>query len=219
MSDHHKLTYTVLKTEFVKSESTSISYRCYKTFSTDQFNEDLQFNIAKIPKENVSYDVFNQTLISILDKHAPPKKKLVRANNAPFMNKDVRKLIMLRSKAKREPNKNKTVSNMERYKKVRNRCVKLIRRTKRRYFENLDVKFVNDNKKFWKTIQPLLNDKNAKANKIVLIENDEILSDSNVVAQTLNNHFVNITESLNIARPLSDNVQHRRLTKVQPRHY
>ena len=28
-----------------------------------------------------------------------------------------------------------------------------------------------------------------------------------VVAQTLNHHFVNITESLNIARPLSDNVQ------------
>ena len=77
LSDHHKLTYTVLKTEFVKSEPTSISYRCYKTFSNDQFNEDLQFNLAKIPKENVSYDVFNQTLISIFDKHAPPKKKLV----------------------------------------------------------------------------------------------------------------------------------------------
>ena len=66
------------------------------------------------------------------------------ANNAPFMNKDIRKLKMLRSKAKRELNKNKTVSNRERYKKVRNRCVKLIRRTKRRYFKNLDVKFVND---------------------------------------------------------------------------
>ena len=92
LSDRHKLTYTVLKSEFLKSEPTSISYRCYKTFSTDQFNEDLQFNLAKIPKENVSYDVFNQTLISILDKHAPPKKILVRANNAPFMNKDIRKL-------------------------------------------------------------------------------------------------------------------------------
>ena len=87
LSDHHILTYSVLKTEFLKSEPTSISYRCYTTFSTDQFNEDLQFNFAKIPKINVSYDVFNQTLISILDKHAPPKKKLVRAKNkAPFMN-------------------------------------------------------------------------------------------------------------------------------------
>ena len=79
---------------------------------------------------------------------------------------------MLRSKAKRELNKNKTVYNRERFKKVRNRCVKLIRRTKRRYFKNLDVKFVNDDKKFWKTIQPLLNDKNAKANKIILIDDE-----------------------------------------------
>ena len=131
----------------------------------------------------------------------------MRANNAPFENKDIRKLIMLRSKAKREFNKNKTISNREKYKKVRNKCVKLIRRTKRRYFENLDVKFLKDNKKIWKTIHPLLNDKNEKANKIKLIENDKILSDSKIVAKTLNNHFVSITESLNIARPLSDSVQ------------
>ena len=110
---------------------------------------------------------------------------------------------MLRYKAKREFNKNKTDANREKYKKVRNKCVKLIRRTKRRYFENL----VKGNQKFWKTIQPLLNDKNAKANKIILIKNDEILSDPKIVAQTLNHHFVNTTESLNIARPLSDNVQ------------
>ena len=83
----------------------------------------------------------------------------------------------------------------------------LIRRTKRRYFENLDKKIVKDNKKFWKTIKLLLNDKNAKANKIILIENDKILSDRKIVAQTLNHHFVNIIESLYIARPLSDNVQ------------
>ena len=48
--------------------------------------------------------------------------------------------------------------------------------------------------------------KNAIANKIILIENDEILSDSKIVAQTLNNHLVNITESFNIARPFPDNV-------------
>ena len=137
MSDHHKLTYTVLKTEFLKSEPTSIPYRCYKTFSTDQFNEDLRSNLAKIAKENVSYDVFNQTPISILDIHAPPKKKLVRANNAPFMNKDIRKLIMPRSKAKREFNKNKTDSNREKYKKVRNKCVNEINEIKVRKLSSL----------------------------------------------------------------------------------
>ena len=41
----------------------------------------------------------------------------------------------------------------------------------------------------------------------MLIKNDKILSDNKIVAKTLNNHFVNITESLNKARPLSDNVQ------------
>ena len=91
----------------------------------------------------------------------------MRSNNAPLMNKDIRKLIILRSKAKREFNKNKTASNREKYKKFRNKCVKLIRSTKRRYFENLDVKFVKDNKKFWKTIQPLLIDCFVDSEKVV----------------------------------------------------
>ena len=85
------------------------------------------------------------------------------------------------------------------------------------YFKNLDVKFVKDNRKSWKTIQPFFNYKNTKPNKIILIRNDKILSDGKIVAQTLNNNIVNITESLNIARLLSV-MFNKRLTKGQPRH-
>ena len=38
------------------------------------------------------------------------------------------------------------------YNKQRNICVSLVRKSKREYHENLDVKCVQDNKNFWKKV-------------------------------------------------------------------
>ena len=40
-SDFHKITVTVLKTEFVKSDPIQINYRDYKNYNSVNFNEDL----------------------------------------------------------------------------------------------------------------------------------------------------------------------------------
>ena len=39
----------------------------------------------------------------------------------------------------------------------------LLRKTKKRYFENLNEKFVVDSKLFWKTVKPLLSDNDLDA--------------------------------------------------------
>ena len=39
-SDFHKMTVTVLKTEFVKSDPIQIYYRDYKNYNSVNFNED-----------------------------------------------------------------------------------------------------------------------------------------------------------------------------------
>ena len=49
--------------------------------------------------------------------------------------------------------------NRIRYAKQRNVFVSLLRKTKKRYYENLNEKSVVDNKLFWKTVKPLLSDK------------------------------------------------------------
>ena len=48
----------------------------------------------------MSYDDFKEIFIKVLNLHAPMKKKLVRGNNAPFMNKYLSKAFMHRSKLK-----------------------------------------------------------------------------------------------------------------------
>ena len=49
------------------------------------------------------------------------------------------------------------------------------KKKKRRYIENLNEKYVVDNKFFSKTVKPLISDKVAAKDKIHLIENNEIV--------------------------------------------
>ena len=55
--------------------------------------------------------------------------------------------------------KHKTDESRQAFVKQRNYCVSLLRKSKRNYYSNLNVKDITDNKKFWKTIKPLFSDK------------------------------------------------------------
>ena len=55
--------------------------------------------------------------------------------------------------------RNKTDKSKRKYTKQRNYCVSLLRKSKREYDVNLDVKNITDNKTFSKTVKPFLSDK------------------------------------------------------------
>ena len=74
------------------------------------------------------------------------------------MTKSLRKTIVLRSQLKRKFNNNKSEENSKKYKQQRNFCVKLLRKAKMKYFQNMDVNKVNDRKMFWKTVKPRMQD-------------------------------------------------------------
>ena len=72
----------------------------------------------------------------------------------------------------------------------------LLRRTKKEYFQNLNVKDLSDNKKFWKTIKPYFSNKGLNSNKMLLKEKGELISDKKQLASIMNRFFINITRSL-----------------------
>ena len=198
-SDFHKMTITVLKTEFVKANPIQINYRNYKNYNPIEFNEDLRIELNNNALSNENYNNFQTIMRNILDRHAPLKKKYLRANSSPFMTKELRKMIMRRSACKNKYLKNKTVEKWENYRKLRNECVKLTKKVKKEYFENLNINSVNDNKTFWKTIKPFFTDKNNKnMKKIILVDDNEIITDDKRNAEVMNDYFVNITQNLNI---------------------
>ena len=84
--------------------------------------------------------------------YAPLKKKCIRWNNSPFMNREISKEIMDRSRLRNKFLKTKSEADKKNYVKQRNYCVSLLRRTKKEYYGNLDPRKITDNRTFWRTV-------------------------------------------------------------------
>ena len=123
------------------------------------------------------------------------KRKYVRANEAPFMTKELHKAIMKRSRLRNKFLKNKNEINRNNYKVQRNYCEKLIKTTKKQYFNNLNTSKVTDNRTFWKTVVLLFTNKPSRSEKVII--NKNITNDTDL-CEVFNKYFSNIVASLNI---------------------
>ena len=200
LSDFHKLTITVMKCSFQKQSPKVIYYRNYKWFDNIAFKASLCKKLSVYRFRNINCDDFENLFPSTLNEHAPMKKRYIRANNAPFMNKELCKAIMTRSRLRNRYLKLKTNKSREVYKKQRNYCVMLLRNTKISYYENLNVKCIQDNKKFWKHVKPLFSQKSCVNNRITL------KSDSSKCAEIMKNLFTDSVVNLDINRELHTGV-------------
>ena len=98
------------------------------------------------------------------------------------MTKALRKGIMTRSRLRNKFNLKRNQSNWEKYKKQRNFCTSLLKKSKQNFFRNLNIKDLSDNKKFWKKIAPLFSNNTKTADTIILTKDDEIIRDEKKVA-------------------------------------
>ena len=77
--------------------------------------------------------------------------------------------------------------------------VSLLRKEKKIYYNNLDLKIFDDNKRFWRSVKPLFSDKQKVLDgNIVIVKNDNIFSDDKEVAEKLNIFFIDAVENLGI---------------------
>ena len=114
------------------------------------------------------------------------------------MNKTISKAIMTRSRLHNKFIKNPTPETKANYNKYRNYCTGLIRKEKKSYYNNLDIKLITDNRKFWKIVNPLFSDKHSSGNKITLIEGEEIIFNDYNIAESFNSYFTKVVENLDI---------------------
>ena len=115
---------------------------------------------------------------------------------------------MHRSKLKNKYNKNPTQENKVLYRRQRNFCVSLLKKEKKKYYNNLDIKIFQDNKKFWKTIKPLFSDKQHYPKRnIVIVENETVISDNKNVAETFNTYFIEAVENLEVEQFISTDIE------------
>ena len=143
LSDFHNLVVTVMKTTYAKAQPKIIYYRDYKNFDVYNFRTELREELNKIVDKD--YYHFELTFLRVLEKHAPMKKKVVRANDKPYMTKALRQAIMRRSALKTRFLKNRTEENLKCFKKQKNYTRRLAKRKRVKYFANLDLNKYTDN--------------------------------------------------------------------------
>ena len=127
--------------------------------------------------------------MNLLDHHAPLKKKVLRANNEPYITKKLRKAIMKSSQLESMYRETLTEKSLKAYKKQKNYVSRLYKKERKTFFNSLNPSVVSDNRKFWKTVKLLFSSKGSYGNKIKLVENEEIIDDDTKVAEELNNFF------------------------------
>ena len=196
LSDFHKMTVTVMKTTFPKTQPKIIYYRDYKMFDLSKFRTELRQELKK--SEGQGYFHFEVTFLRVLEKHAPMKKKVLRANDKPYMTKALRKAIMKRSTLKNKYLKDKSDESLKEFKKQKNYTKRLAKRERIKYFANLDLNQYTDNVKFWNTVKPMFSSSGKGTNKITLVEKGEIVTDDKEIAETFNKFFIDAVSSLSI---------------------
>ena len=121
-----------------------------------------------------SYESFEQVFLEVLNNYGPLKKRFLGANHAPYVipyMKSLRKAIMRRSELESKHLKIRAIKNKAKYKKQKNFCSNFYKKERKKFYSNLELYQITDNKRFWKTIKPLLSDKCIQSSAITLINN------------------------------------------------
>ena len=115
--------------------------------------------------------------------------------------------------------KNRNEENRAIYVKQRNYFVSLLRKFKKKYYENLDGRNLMDNKLFWKTTKLSFSYKIVTRDTIYLTENGDVVKTDLETAETLNNVFGNVMRNLMILKyseydPSIDMVENRTIRAI-----
>ena len=118
ISNHHLLTLTSMRIQFLKGNTKVKLYRGYNSFNFESFNNNLD-GLLKA-ENNMNFSTFQNNFLQVLNTHAPVNKKVQRLNNNRFMTNQLRKTITRRSRLKNIYNKTRSPGNWDNYKKQRN---------------------------------------------------------------------------------------------------
>ena len=189
LSDFHAMVVTTLNIKYNKPKPKEVMYRNYKNFNLEAFQRDLMTVFSSGCND---YDTFENMFLSTLNLHAPFKKKIIRGNHAPYINRQLRKAMMKRNELQTK------YYIMETFKRQRNYVSRLYKRVKKQYYNSLDNRLLLDNKKFWKYIKTSFSDKDCCGQKITLVSNNNIISSDKEQTEVFMTFFSKAVDNLGI---------------------
>lgn len=184
--------------------------RNFNKFNEDNFiNEISTINWEHILETNkkdpdFSLNQFLNKTNKILDKHAPFEKisqRKVKKKTLPWITKGIKASIRVRNKlqkqhlaAKSKAKKDKIYKTFQAY---RTKIISLIRKSKKKYYEDFFKEKRNDLKKTWVGIKEIISNKQQSKHIINCIQNNnKLITKTKEIANTFNDFFVNIPRKI-----------------------
>ena len=98
---------------FQKFKPHIITYQNCKSYDNDVLRSEIQTFCSL---DETDLGLFKESVFCIFNKHEPVRKKYLRANEAPFMTKELHNAIMKRSRYRNKFLKDKSQKSGENYK-------------------------------------------------------------------------------------------------------
>ena len=126
---YHKLISTFFKFHCTRLKPKIIYYRNYESFNEEYSLKDFENSNLSANSDNLyeNYTNLTQTFLKVVQKHARLKKKILKRNHAPFINREFRKEIYKRRRFRNKFWKDPSKENELLFKIQRNKCVSLWR--------------------------------------------------------------------------------------------
>ena len=127
VSDVHLLISTFMIAQTTRLPLERVAYKDFKNFNEKVYLQKVKLkNLSrKSDDSNENYKFLSYQFQSVVKQHAPFKTKIFRENNAPFVNKTLRKEIYRGSAVRNKFLIDSSDSNWPKYREQRNKCVKI----------------------------------------------------------------------------------------------
>lgn len=165
-----------------------------KVLSREEANEHIvklnwRYDVTDVEtKADIVYQNLNKLINLIM-----PEKEIVVSNNKSWFNNRVKNAISRRNEAHKRSVARNNPQDWEAFKTARNEVVSIIRKEKRRYYENKIDRNKQNPKEMWKTLKGLVAGKdNVNINNIKFQGKEE--NDLQVIVNCFNDYFI---ESIN----------------------
>ena len=185
ISDHFPISccWSTKLPKVKKGGHTFITYRSFKRFNENDFLFDLSnapfSDIYNESDPNNALSMWYQTFLTVLNKHAPLKRKRVKhAVLPPWLNQDIIKAMDERDKLKQE-------KRFDEFKQERKRVRLLVRQAKKSLVDRL-IKQEKDVSSLWRAMNVVTGGAGRKSPAIP----------STLSAEQFNQHFLSIAQSL-----------------------
>lgn len=168
--------------------------RNFKHFDQDVFSRDVSqipFHVTYVfdDVDDVAW-AWGKMFTGLLDEHAPVKKRLIKREHVPFMTTELLGAIRHQRRLKQTYYATKDLADWQKYREQRNKTSSLRRKLICKYIRSKCDDAKGDPRTFWTVMKPFTQcKKNSGDNTITLKEDNELITDNNVIATRFNDHF------------------------------